>query len=396
MRRVGLTGRGVTLLLVGLACLVAGGAARYPGLTGAGIAAMVAVVVSALGLVTRRGLAVTRRLPTRPVRRLSGLIGELIVSGRPGAPGGELELVERVAGTTLAPQRLSVGSADTGIEYPVPTTLPGEVPIGPAELRWFGFAGLSRMRLTDPSTAVVTVLARSLPVRMPDSGVLPVDTARADEVEGGGTELRSLRPYTPGDDLRKVNGRISARVGRLMIRQDAEPSISAVNLVVDNVSGTDPETYAEMLDVATSVVGAAVHSALPISWVGRGREYPSSVDADGLPATELALACLPTTDDPLPRVAGSDLTVVVCGPEADPGELAQQLTEHTEHRVLVMLRLDRSAPTSTDTANRPDIGDAGSGGGVLRSGALLLQATTAEMVLRRLSGLDRGPVGALR
>lgn len=382
MRRVGLTGRGLTLLLVGLGALLTGSVARYPGLTGAGIAAVVAVVVSALGLVTRRGLAVSRRLPTRPVRRLSGLIGELTVSGRPGAPGGELELVERVGGTSLAPQRLSVGAAAAGIEYPVPTTLPGEVRIGPAELRWFGFAGLSRMRLTDPATAVVTVLARSLPVRMPDSGVLPVDTARADEVEGGGTELRSLRPYNPGDDLRKVNGRISARMGRLMIRQDAEPSISAVNLVLDNLSGTDPESYAEMLDVATSVIGAAVHSGLPISWVGRGREYPSSVDAEGLAATELALACLSTTDEPLPRVPGGDLTLAVCGPETDPGELAQHLTEHTEHRVLVMLRLDDDGPVD--------------GGGALRSGALVLQARTAEMVLRRLSGLDRSPIGAQR
>ncbi|WP_029135376.1 DUF58 domain-containing protein [Nakamurella lactea] len=389
-RRVGLTGRGLALAIVAGCCLLMGALARYPGLLGLGIAAGVSVGVSMIGLVTQRGLTVTRTLPDRPIRRLTVLSGRMSITPRASAPGGEVEVTERVAGRPLTPQRMSLDHQGSVLDYPISTDLPGPVQIGPAQLRFFGFAGLARMRLTDATQDLVMVLARSLPMRMPENGLLPVEALRSDEVEGGGTELRSLRPYAPGDDLRKVNARISARVGRLMIRQDAEPSVSSVNVVVDNVSGTEPETYAEMLDVATSVVGFAVRSGLPVTWTGRGRDGVDSADADGLTATELAIACLPLTDDSSPRVPGGDLTVVVCGPQGEPGELAHRLGGGHDHRMMVILQLDGGG--GSDEAG----GDASAPRAEATRGVLVLRAATAEMVLRRLSGIDSNLTGAAR
>jgi uncharacterized protein (DUF58 family) len=219
-----------------------------------------------------------------------------------------------------------IGESGARLEYPIPTTMPGAVLLGPTELRYFGFAGLSRMRLRDSSIASVLVLARMLPVHIPDNGALPVDIVHGDETEGGGTELRSLRSYIPGDDIRKVNGRISARMGRLMIRQDSEPSISAVTLVVDNAAGTPAECYAEMLDVATSLAGAAIRQGLPVRWTARGRDGASDIDLDGLGITEQAIACLALSSETVPRIGTTDLTIVVGGPDSAPGHLLEALT----------------------------------------------------------------------
>lgn len=394
-RRLGLSGRGIGLTIVAVGCLVGGSLARYPGLLGLGIAAAVTVAVSVLGLVTQRGMTITRTLPDRPVRRLTVLTGRMRIVPRASAPGGEVEVAERIDGHPLAPQRMSLDHQGAVLDYPIPTTLPGRVSVGPAEMLFFGFAGLARMRLTDGLEQEVMVLARALPMQMPESGLLPVEALRLDEVEGGGTELRSLRPYVPGDDLRKVNARISARVGRLMIRQDAEPSVSAVNVVLDNVSGTDPETYAEMLDVATSVLGFAVRTGLPVTWTGRGRDGISSVDGEGLAAGELALACLPLTDDNCPRVPGGDLTIVVCGPLGEPGELAHRLGGGQDHRMTVVLQLDRVGEAAADRAGAASDGADESSARSVR-GVLVLRAHTAEMMLRRLAVIGRDRSGAAR
>lgn len=383
VRRIGPTRRGIALFVLGVCCLVLGALARYPGLIGLGIAASVAVVVAVIGLVSKRSVVLRRELPSGAVRRLDPVLAAVSPTARRGGGrGDEVELVERIDGVPLPATKMVIGQSGARLEYPIPTTMPGLVSLGPTELRYFGFAGLSRMRLRDNSIASVLVLARMLPVRIPDNGALPVDTVHGDEIEGGGTELRSLRQYIPGDDIRKVNARISARMGRLMIRQDSEPSISAVTLVVDNATGTPPARYAEMLDVVTSLAGAAIRQGLPVRWTARGRDGASDVDLDGLGITEQAIACLPLSEETVPRIGTTDLTIVVSGPECGPGHLLEALTAADRGGLFVVVGL------LADDGDGADRGAAADG-----AGGVLIQAPTAETVLRRFAHLGSGTAG---
>lgn len=375
-RTVGLTVRGWALLTVGVLAIAGGLTLRYPGLLGLGMALLVALVVSVLGLFTRRGIRVERELPDRPIRRLTEVSAAVRLRVPAGVGLGSVELVDHVDRRPLPPRRIDLSGAAPGIDYPLPTGEPGEVTVGPLELRLSGFAGLARMRWVHRDSGQVLVLARALSVRLPDNGSLPMETTRGEELEGGGLELRSLRPYIPGDDLRKVNARVSARMGKLMIRQDAEPAITTIAVLVDNSPECSALVRAEMLDVATSIVGSAVRDALPVSVSARG-ESGRSVDADGLGATERSLAVLPLTDEPWQPAASADLVIAVAGPTARPGEIAQRAHQIGARGVLVLVAVDPEG----ENAHTED--------SAVIAGVLRIQARTAEMALRRVSALER-------
>lgn len=395
-RRIGLSARGISLGVLGLAALGLGSAARYPGLIGLGIAALVAVAVALIGVVSKRGVTIRRELPAGQLRRLDVVEAAVSPSPRRGSGrGDEIELIERIGGVALPPTKMVIGEKGAALRYRVPTTMPGLLTLGPTELRYFGFAGLARMRLRDSSTSDLLVLARMLPVRIPDNGALPVDTIHGDEIEGGGTELRSLRPYIPGDDIRKVNARISARMGRLMIRQDSEPAISAVTIVLDNHPGCPDGCYAEMLDVATSLAGAAVRQGLPVRWTGRGLDGAADVDSDGLGVTEGNLARLVRTDDIVPRIGTSDLTVVIAGSDALPGHLMDALVAADRRGLFVVVRISSAGAAAGSTGNAGGGSADAEGGGEVesastdRTGAVLISAPSAETVLRRFAQLGQ-------
>jgi len=371
-RRIRPTGRGVTLLAVGVVALAAGVWAHYPGAVGFGLAAVVAVLASLVGLLTSPRVKVRRLLPAGRVRRLSELTVPVLLT-HPNTGGSlQVRVAERVNGRRRDPVTVTVPSGGAArLECPVDTTSPGTAVLGPMDVTRSGFAGLAGMHLTDGRVDTVTVLARRLPVTLPDIGSLPQDSLQPDEVEGGGTELRSLRHYVPGDDIRRVNARISARFGTLMIREDAEPAISAVTVLVNNAAVVPPTRYAEMLDVATSICAAGALAGVPIGWCGRGMDAPvqlDATDAADLEAAEVAIACLTPSDDVLPRMPSADLTVLVTAAEG-ADDVAASVTSHGDHRLLVVLAL--SAPGA-------DV-DEQSGS----RGRSVVTAVTAEECLRR-------------
>lgn len=205
---------------------------------------------------------------------------------------------------------------------PLPTSQRGVWSIGPLENVVGDPLGLfTRSRVAAPALHVV-VGPRSVPL-----APLPVAALRR---SGGGpagpaqpapgADLRSLRDYQAGEDVRRVHWRTSARLGRLMVRQDEEPGLVQVALFVDLCGGRPGDlAVEECLEAAASVAHAVLvcegtclslaTSAGDVAGPGRG----PALRAEVLEVLALAGGPGPAAGGP-PRAEpapGSDLLIVV-------------------------------------------------------------------------------------
>lgn len=379
-RRLRVTSRGTTIGVVALIALAAGWWARYPGVVGLGLAGVAAVVLALGSLLAAPALQLGRQAHGTTVRRLTPLEVPMLVGRHRGRRPDAVTVAERIGGALQTGRSVAIpGAGSVSIAWPVDTTLPGRILLGPARISRTAVAGLAAVRIDLGPVDEVVVLARRLPVTIPDAATLPQERALRFEVEGAGTELRALRQYVVGDDLRRVNARISARAGTMMIRQDAEPALSTLLVVIDNAAGIEPIRFAEMLDIATSLVGAARVGEIPCAWAARGATGGATVGASSGPGAdrwEEAIACLPPESVGLPRPAPADLLVLVTD-DTHLAASAGALHSHGDHRMMVALCVTSpSAPR-------------GAGSDSAR-GFIVISATTAEECLRSFGRLGAG------
>ena len=120
-----------------------------------------------------------------------------------------------------------------------------------------------RLRIDVPlDLAVYPELAR---VRQPESLGRSVG-ALEQHRPGDSGGLRNLRPYQPGDELRRVHWRSSARSGSLMLRElNAEEHAS---VVVELAAPSDPLAFEQALSEAASAVRDGLVRGLRVELVG--------------------------------------------------------------------------------------------------------------------------------
>jgi hypothetical protein len=331
------TARGVAAAVLGGALLAAGLVWRYPGVIGLG-AALLGMAVLAFGSVLGRApvsvrrsvwpLEVTRFEPcgaTLRIRRSRGLL-----------PLG-VDAIERVAGQPFpvrVPRLTGGGTAE--IEYQIPTQRRGVLTVGPLDIRRRALAGLAENRAALGGAVQVRVLPRILPVRGLPGGVRRGHAGADERVERGGTDLVGLREYVPGDDLRRLHWATSARTGTLMIREDADPSLAHLTVLLDDraasYAGADME---DAVEVAASLAVAAAnreHGVRLLTVCGQldlaHLAAPGAVA--GLAARSLVVAladvaALETDREPAPvPLSARDIVVVVTGATAGLGPLVAE------------------------------------------------------------------------
>jgi uncharacterized protein (DUF58 family) len=169
-------------------------------------------------------------------------------------------------------------------------------------------------------------------------------------VPHGGTDLIGLREYLPGDDLRRLHWATSARSGKLMVREDADPSSAHLTLLVDDrkASYASDRDLEEAVEVAASLAVAAAESDHGVRLLTvSGQLDRTMFSSPGVPAdardivsalAEVTASELTTAPGPLP-VAGLDIVVTVTGATADLGPLA---TEAGRATIGVVAVVDRS------------------------------------------------------
>jgi uncharacterized protein (DUF58 family) len=270
---VGITARGVGLLVAAVVLLGVGFRYAYPELAVLGAAAAVAVGYALVSAAWRPRLAVKRVADPDRVARGEPAAMTLTVYNTGRLRAANLVAEDR-CGAALVPVpvlRLRPGR-DTEVRYDVPTRRRGVVPVGPLRVTRRDPLGLVALARSYGDPVPVWVHPRIHPLTVVPTGAGRSLDGRTDSVPHGSITFDSLREYVVGDELRRVHWRTSARVGELMVRENVDTSLPRIVVVLDNRASAYPqrvagsaESFESGCEAAASVVAAAVRENLSVS-----------------------------------------------------------------------------------------------------------------------------------
>jgi uncharacterized protein (DUF58 family) len=163
----------------------------------------------------------------------------------------------RSATVALAP----LGQSQTmRAAYRLPTERRGILRVGPLAVEVadpFGLAALSTKGapVTELTVWPAVVDVDPLPHTVSDDPHGGSDQASA--LAAGGEDFYALRPYTPGDDLRRVHWRSTARWDELLVRQEERPWQGRATVLLDCRRGNhSAASFERAVSAAASVIVA--------------------------------------------------------------------------------------------------------------------------------------------
>lgn len=326
--RVPLTLPGAMATGVGLALVGVGGwGFGLVELTGLGVAVLTVVAVSAVWVLARRPRFECIR--AAPVGRVFAgdtvkIVADVAHRGRGRTPAVVLrDRVEHPDGDRLVVTRavrpLAPGERARST-WRLHLGQRGSCVLGPMRLDFTDPFGVATRTMPGAGRVRFTVLPRVTPLAPPvlhHDAEFPSPTARA---VPAGSEFASLREYVPGDDLRRVHWRSSARRDDLVIRHDEEPRRPGCVVVLDTgASGYGPGRFEDAVSATASIAMAAITSGQRIRVV-----TTAGVDSgpgDDQAHLDLILTTLagvaPGASVRAAPVLGTDPVVLVTG-EPDP------------------------------------------------------------------------------
>ncbi|MGW2310445.1 DUF58 domain-containing protein [Actinomadura luteofluorescens] len=261
------TVRGWALLVSGAVLCGGGLGLGYlaPGVLGA--LAFPAVAL-AMGLAGRLPAArVGRRLTASRVRAGESVTVVLEVAADGGARSAAV--AEHVTGTG-EPVVLPLGPVRPVIRYELTPQRRGVVEAGPLHLVRTDPLGLARaVRAADDVPVRVLVHPRHhhlLPVPAAGGGGRDTSSASVRASEGA---FAGLREHAPGDDVRQIHWRTSARRGRLMVREHADSAGTGMTVLVDDRYG--PDELDVLVEAAASIVRSGPDVPVEVRTAGGAR-----------------------------------------------------------------------------------------------------------------------------
>jgi len=156
--------------------------------------------------------------------------------------------------------------------YRVRCTMRGLHDFGPAELEAgdpFGVAGVTRL-VDDVERVVVLPKVLAVPTLDVVLGRPLFETPVERSLAHDPVDLRGIRPYRPGDPLRAVNWRATARRRALQTNESGPTALGAVKLLLDvrvrerAWEGVDPERVELLCVVAASLAAAFAERGLAV------------------------------------------------------------------------------------------------------------------------------------
>lgn len=253
------TRSGWGLAIVGALLLGAGRTLGVIELFVCGVITLAVVVAAVIYVVGRRlRLQVRRRIQPPKVHAGTASRVDLSLSNRGRRRSPVLAIHDRVSGTHGARLQVApLGSEATArAAYRLPTEKRGVVTVGPLEVEITDPLGLSRTRLVAAGVSELMVYPKIYAVTpLPQSDSIdPFANSFQTIVLGrSGEDFHALREFAPGDELRRVHWPSTARFDELMVRQEEQPSLGRVTLIIDNRSSAMTD---DALDLAATIAGS--------------------------------------------------------------------------------------------------------------------------------------------
>ncbi|MDO7867830.1 DUF58 domain-containing protein [Nocardioides jiangxiensis] len=250
------------LLVIGaIAWLAAAwGGWREMAVVAAGILTL--LVLAALFMIGHTHLEV--RLTTEPPRVTVGnpVTGEVEVRNKAKSPllPVRLDLPVGQGGVAFDLPALRPGSTHAEL-FVVPTERRGVIEVGPVTTGRGDPVGLFRREVTWSDVHEIFVHPVITPLEPLGAGLIrDLEGNVSENVSQSDLAFHALREYLPGDDLRHIHWRSSARHGQLLVRQFLDTRRSHINVIVDSdpASYRDPEDYELAISAAASLLVRAI------------------------------------------------------------------------------------------------------------------------------------------
>lgn len=314
------TSRAWTVLVGGAALLAAGFGAGYRELAVVGAAGVLCVLLAAGWVGSPPQLAAQRTIAPNRVHRGEDCQVSLTIRST-SRRVRMLTATEPVGGAVVSVPIRVDGGAVTQTSYPLPTDERGILMVGPLRIGRHDPLDLCRaQRQVAPATRVL-VRPRRRQLRTLPLGASPNLDGLLDAAMHGSIAFHALREYRPGDDLRHVHWRTSARIGTLVVREHVDTALPRLAVLLDDDLAAYPagaRDFEEAVEAAAALLVTAGRDAVPVVLCTASRPgLVTTVDA-GLDL--LAQATLATEGNLAEAVAGlrrepaGDTLVVVAGP----------------------------------------------------------------------------------
>jgi uncharacterized protein (DUF58 family) len=229
--------------ILAVMAMVLGAAGRALGMLELFIMAATAAVLLVASVVIvsirRPELVVTRAAVPARVTAGTPCRVELSITNRATTRSPVVRLIDPVSGTLGADLRLAPLAPDQTVRgaYRLPTDRRGVLRLGPMSCATgdpFGLASAS-IEIAGPMDLLVYPRVDQVAPPPLTSGSDPMGGARRQRTHTNiGNEFASLRGYVPGDDLRRVHWRSTARHDELMVRQDEQAWQGRLSVVLDD------------------------------------------------------------------------------------------------------------------------------------------------------------------
>lgn len=228
----------------------------------------------------------------------------------------------------VAVQDLAAGATAT-YRYPLSTERRGRYAVGPLTLERNDPLGLIRSRVLAGDVTPLWVHPRRYPVRTVKIGWPRhhYDGPGSRDPLAGSTQLRQIREYVPGDEIRHVNWKAAAHTGTLMVSEYTDPAEPRFTIVLDDRADVlDESEFEQAVEVVASLGYAAVqagHHTRLVSISGRldGLPQRGTVGAREL-LDQLADIGQQSAPGGVTAVSGGAIVLVSGGRGIDAGLLA--------------------------------------------------------------------------
>jgi len=133
-------------------------------------------------------------------------------------------------------------------------------------------------------------------------------------------DFHSLREYQPGDDLRRVHWRSSARLGQLVIRQSETQWQVGLSVVLDNRWGAASlDEFERMVGACASIIGACHRNSLPVRLYLLASEESEILveDAQSYKAALFQLVYVAQASQVNSAIKPSGMVILLTGSEAE-------------------------------------------------------------------------------
>jgi uncharacterized protein (DUF58 family) len=262
-----------------VAVLCAGSAAGgwllgYPELIAVCAACLAAIIVAGLWSLGGRALAVTRAVAPPKVQRGGDAVGTVRVVNAGRRATRALTAVDRVGSDAVRVEIPPLARRSAGtVGYLLPTYRRGELPVGPLLLRADDPFGLLRRVLIYGDDATVLVRPRTAALTVPSSGRrASLEGPTSENAPSGTATFHTLREYVPGDDLRHVHWRTTARTNTLMVRHLVDSALPETVVVLDTRGHSYPagaagedEDFDIAVDAAATVAAGMASAGFPVT-----------------------------------------------------------------------------------------------------------------------------------